>query len=107
VNLLRKLFTIAWKVVPTLLKMIGAMLWSSAFTFRILWIGVDEKIVELAEYWTQRLLAEQRGLTLYEDEIRSVFGLVAWLTVIAGWIALSHLTVWLLPIIVLFMFRTP
>lgn len=96
---LRRTFTLIWLVAPYVIRMVVRMLVAGYICFRFLWDGVDERCLELGRVWTTRTVTERDGLSLYEPELLSIFTFAAWLTVIAGWIICSYITVWIVPIV--------
>jgi hypothetical protein len=94
---LRRGFTVAVRIAPIALRIIWVVLVANALAATFLSKGVNDECEKLGAEWTRQLLEDPRrhGLTLYEEEIRSVYGLIAWLSVIAGVIMLAHIIVWL------------
>lgn len=96
--------TITRWATPYIARMLWVMLVSSAMCIRFFSKGVNEECEAIAIEWTQRTVTERDGLSLYEAELRSLYGILAWLCVLMGWVILAHLTVWLWPILLRFIF---
>lgn len=89
--------TITRLATPYIAKMLWVMLVSSSMCIKFFSKGVNEECEAVAIEWTRRCVEEREGLTLYEAELRSIFGILAYICVLVGWIILAHVTVWLWP----------
>jgi hypothetical protein len=89
--------TIFRQATPYIAGLIWVMLVSSSMCLKFFSKGVSEECEAVAVEWTRRCVTEREGLSLYEAELRSIFGLLAYVCVLVGWIILAYATVWLVP----------
>ena len=59
-----------------------------------LWVGVPQAIDRLAETWWQR--ASSIGFTVWDPRIDKLIRVIAFLAILAGWLLLAHLTVFIM-----------
>jgi hypothetical protein len=94
---IRRVGNIVGWVMPYIARMLWVMLVSSAMCITFFSKGVNEECEKIALEWTRRTVTERAGLSAYEAELLSIYAMLAWLSVLVGWITLSYVTVWLLP----------
>jgi hypothetical protein len=90
---IQRITTIIRQASPYIAGLLWVMLVSSAMCIKFFSKGVNEECEKVALEWTRRTVTEREGLSLYEAELLSIYAFLAWLSVLMGWIILSHITV--------------
>ncbi len=82
-------------VIPWIGRMVAAVFWFTITTLLIFWGSVPQKARSLAFEWQGRAI--MRGFPQeWDRDLFNVFLVVAWLSIVAGWVALSWATLTIL-----------
>lgn len=88
-------FTLTRMILPVLVWMVIRGMWAGLLALPAMCQGIPGHCENIAEIWTQRAISERNLPTNIEEDVRALFGFIAWLTMVLGWVILAHITVWL------------
>lgn len=98
VRLINWLFKTVWFAIrlatPWLLRVFMSAILLSLTAVASFWIGIPNAAGQIADNWLDR--AVRAGWpTLWDRQLRRVFLVVAFMTIVLGWIVLSFITVFI------------
>jgi hypothetical protein len=79
-------------VVPPVILLIHFIIDLMGVALVSLWVGVPQAIDRLADEWIQRVIA-RGSIPVWDQHIYNTIRAMAFLTIVAGWVLLSHLVV--------------
>ena len=79
-------------VVPPVILLIHFIIDLMWIALVSLWVGVPQAIDRLADEWMQRAFA-RGSIPVWDQRVYNTIRVMAFLTIIAGWILLAHLVV--------------
>jgi hypothetical protein len=86
-------------VTPWVLRAFWATVFLMAASIASLWVGVPNSVRRVASHWTERASSNPFFITIYDDYLYKAICVVAFLTIVTGWICLAYVTVFVLGII--------
>ncbi len=81
-------------VVPWVIKPIGGTINLMLGTIASLWVGVPQATHRIADEWIQRAVAAGFP-TIWDSKLYYTIRIVAFITIVVGWVLLSFVTVWI------------
>ena len=84
-----------WRILPYALELAWELTKIMMVTLISNFRGWRDTANELADRWTDRTIKEKTFVINYDQSVRQVFVVWAYLIIITGWILLSYLTVFI------------
>ena len=79
---------------PWIVRMFMYTVWLSLTTVASFWNGIPNAAAQIADDWLGRAV-DAGWPTLWDRQLRRVFLVVAFMTIVLGWIILSFITVFI------------
>src|SRR5689334_17296467 len=84
-----------WRILPYALELAWELIKIMMLTLIANFRGWRDTANELADRWTDRTIKEKQFVISYDQTVRRVFLIWAYLIIITGWVLLSYLTVFI------------
>jgi len=85
-------------IIPWVLRSIGFTLKLMLTAISSLWVGVPQATHRIADEWIDRAVAAGFP-TIWDRKLYYTIRIVAFITIVVGWVLLSFVTVWIVKLI--------